>query len=163
MMPGARMMDMPMTNSGTHLCQHVCRWTRIGTVIHGTMLNEDLIPAFFSELEEIDPVLANDLHRRFDADLSANDVDASLECLCELMDGIQACCPTGIYFGANEGDGSDYGYWFMEPDDVRMVDELPSKPGKDECEIITVNDHGNVPLYAWFEVHKDWVEVYGIV
>lgn len=151
-------------------CGHIRKWKHLGTVSHGTMKAVDLINAFYPVLEELDPTLANDMHRRYDASLETLGTDDETDdcrecaddCLSELFDGIGACCPTGIYFGANEGDGSDYGFWFMEPDDVRKVDELPETPEKDESEIILVSDHGNVALYAWCDPHG-WQEVYGVV
>ena len=145
-------------------CTHVNRWTHIGTVSHGTLRNEDLIDALFPVLEELDPKSAEELHQRYD-DAIGDDTereDGADDCVAELMDCLSANCPAGIYFGANEGDGSDFGFWFCDSEDVRHVPNLPNKPEKDESEIFLVSDHGNVTLYAWCSTHG-WQEVYGIV
>jgi len=97
-----------------------------GTVIHGTLRNEDLIPAFFEELERRDPdardTLLNDWEHMFDpnengyvlrTDLdNTEDQDYFLwEALWGALDRI---APKGYYFGAHPGDGSDFGFWPVE-------------------------------------------------
>ena len=107
-----------------------------GTVSHGTMLAEDLIPAFMSALDSIqedqsfnegadspesvarygheDEVLGA-IERRSAGDGYYQSEDASwdLEILFTLLDDR---APPGYYFGAHEGDGSDYGFWRIHED-----------------------------------------------
>lgn len=102
-----------------------------GTISHGTMLMEDLIPDFLSALDAIreDQSFAVDSHTPEAIAQYAHEDDAlgaiernmrepgyydsesaywDLESLFEMLDNR---APTGYYFGAHEGDGSDYGYW----------------------------------------------------
>ena len=99
-----------------------------GSVIHGTMRYQDLIPAFLTCLEEVDPAAhAQMLMGSFgpipayvqdegdDSDWwTSEDARWLLEALFEALD---ACAPEGHYFGAHPGDGSDYGYWELEKDE----------------------------------------------
>ena len=108
-----------------------------GTVIHGTMRPEDLIPAFLSELtERIDeavllpgadePIKVNavgaaqammgEIERRIDSDGYYEGEESSWD-LEWLFDALNDYAPEGLYFGAIEGDGSDYGFWEAVTDD----------------------------------------------
>jgi hypothetical protein len=76
------------------------------SVSHGTMLAEHLIPAFAAILPADDPL-------RIEAealDLSPAN-PAVEEVLVALFDALDAIAPTGTYFGAHPGDGSDFGFW----------------------------------------------------
>lgn len=89
-----------------------------GTISHGTLRTEDLIEAFVAELEshtcytdaplliEARNWLAVDIAPRADHD----------ERGCELLDALFAAlndiAPEGMHFGALEGDGSDFGFWY---------------------------------------------------
>ena len=81
-----------------------------GTVSHGTMRPEDLIPAFCDALEELGDLHSATHVRRQWENGPLNDVDA----LDYLFDALDACAPAGYYFGAHPGDGSDYGFWEAE-------------------------------------------------
>jgi len=63
----------------------------IGTVIHGTLRPQDLIPAFSDELCRVDPKT-------------------------DLLFALNDRAPLGCYFGAHWGDGADFGYWPSEED-----------------------------------------------
>lgn len=80
-----------------------------GTIIHGTMRNADLIPAFRRELERIDAIAEG-------AIVPAEDPDSDDGCeeLNELFDVLDRYAPEGMYFGAHPGDGSDFGFWPIE-------------------------------------------------
>jgi hypothetical protein len=100
--------------------------SEIGTIIHGTLRMEDLIPAFADELERLDEekkydylvkeardfvvssydgeMITEDDHLTFDSE----DANWSVE---ELIDALNEFAPDGCYFGAHEGDGSDFGFW----------------------------------------------------
>lgn len=92
-----------------------------GTVSHGTLRTPDLLRAFADELER---AAAN--HPLFDADLihlliearaaadAADDgetLEDVSEIIHELIDALNRLSPDGMYFGAHEGDGSDFGWW----------------------------------------------------
>lgn len=104
---------------------------QIGTIIHGTMRAQDLIPAFADALDRysvgsknadliamaraIDwSLVADHPEWRFGAEepwrfwLNANDI---LEALFDRLDEL---APAESYFGAHPGDGADYGFWPTE-------------------------------------------------
>ena len=96
-----------------------------GTVSHGTMRAEDLIPTFCDVLEYLvkksapHPGALNPDHvklieegRSFTEEDYENNYEAVSWLLNEeLFVALDSYAPPGFYFGANEGDGSDYGFW----------------------------------------------------
>ena len=80
-----------------------------GTIIHGTMRPEDLIPAFRAELERIDAIAEGSIVPADDPES-----DDGQEELIELFDALDRYAPEGMYFGAHPGDGADYGFWPIE-------------------------------------------------
>lgn len=101
-----------------------------GSISHGTMRPEDLIPSFFEALDEIAPDRASEivrdeplipichpLHIDWDA-WPKRHPEAAVYLLEALFDALQEYAPEGHYFGAHPGDGSDYGFWLAEEFDV---------------------------------------------
>lgn len=97
--------------------------TSVGSISHGTLLNSDLIPAFFAELDDedkrrlvakypaiLDSLLDNELEGTPDYN-----TEEAHELLEELFDIFNEHAPPGTYFGAHPGDGSDFGFWYHEP------------------------------------------------
>lgn len=98
-----------------------------GSVSHGTLRTEDLIPTFAKLVREIDPVLFVESKdwcpKCLIAEIngepgshsfglrSDDDRDSVLQCL---FDALEELAPDGYYFGAHEGDGSDFGFWESE-------------------------------------------------
>jgi hypothetical protein len=79
-----------------------------GTVIHGTLREEDLVPAFLDCLEELDKKAADELR----ANMPKYGTDEMAEFLNEeLFNTLNLHAPDGHYFGAHPGDGSDFGFW----------------------------------------------------
>jgi hypothetical protein len=123
----------------------------VGTVSHATMRTEDLVPCFLAVLEKYSPesavmiigsiglecdVLTYRLFAgrpevgREEHYESVWDSEAMSYILNEdIWEAMEEIAPPGYYFGAHEGDGSDYGYWFgVDEFDLRnalmdMVDE----------------------------------------
>ena len=95
-----------------------------GTVISGTLRPQDLIPAFYSELQRVDPVATEgtSLSREMEAweefaggaDTDPEHDDELVETLTERLN---AAAPEGVYFGAHPGDGADFGWWENEDDE----------------------------------------------
>jgi len=101
-----------------------------GTVSHGTLRLQDLIPSFMDLLNQIDPARYLRVLKEVDCNKEAacyqggyvegidlvdnddwwNSSDASI-LLDELFDFLDEYSPEGYRFGAHEGDGSDFGYW----------------------------------------------------
>ena len=91
----------------------------LGTsVSHATLREEDLIPAFEEVLDsagvEYDRPAAVDklLLGQALADDELEEVGFYLNKT--LFDLLNSIAPEGTYFGANDGDGSDYGFWELE-------------------------------------------------
>ena len=96
-----------------------------GTVIHGTMRTQDLIPAFLDTLAEVRPEAYEGYmvaafppipgYVQDEGDDSewwfSEDAHWLLE---SLFDQLNEAAPEGYYFGAHPGDGSDYGFWAFE-------------------------------------------------
>ncbi len=159
---------------------------RLGTVIHGTGRPEDIIPALASKLRELmvrneaepdvdrTPILKllDEANCPFEA--AFYDTDAANELIDELTDALNEFAPPFCYFGAHEGDGSDFGFWFSndafdsavsngEILKVGDLSELDIRRDMSEYEYIAVvNDHGNVSLHT-FEVKIETTEVWSVV
>lgn len=98
-----------------------------GTISHGTLRTPDLLRAFANEYERVLPFNSRELVT--DARNSANEIDSDkfphpgndqcgAEIVAELIDALNAVAAReGMYFGAHEGDGSDFGYWKTDRED----------------------------------------------
>ena len=88
-----------------------------GTVSHGTMRAEDLIPAFLDALAEHDMAAHDAIRDEYghswedDWDYDSEDAEFMLEALFDALNNI---APEGTYFGSHPGDGCDYGFWAAE-------------------------------------------------
>jgi len=86
----------------------------IGTIIHGTLRVEDLLPAFADELERLDESGEHTklIKEAKSFDFEGNDdEEAAYWIVDELANVLNEFAPEGCYFGVNEGDGSDFGFW----------------------------------------------------
>ena len=139
---------------------------QFGTVIHATLRTEDLLEAFADELEyqcnRNKGINGNVARRKLVAEARRVDPESeTADSLVneELIDALEEFAPPYSYFGATEGDGSDFGYW---PSMV-SIEELPRvECGDDAKELgedaVFVNDHGNVTVYG-----GDGKEIWSIV
>lgn len=80
----------------------------VGTLVHGTMRHEDVIPALVAELERIGGYV--------DPTWSDFDDETGPDILNEIFDELDRQSPEGFYYGAHFGDGSDFGLWPVEED-----------------------------------------------
>jgi len=133
---------------------------QFGTISHGTMRPEDLIPAFANELEYLagDEAGFDVLISRANAllmDENGNyylDENDAQEVLEYLFDALNSLAAPYAYFGSHPGDGSDYGFWLSEnwEFDGWVIDDYQKgggEPPADYCgEIIHIDDHGNTSL-----------------
>ena len=86
-----------------------------GTIIAGTMRAEDLIPAFFDALEQLDPSDAEALRVTYPH--WDQDCEAAEYLLESLFDALNEHAPEGCVFGSHPGDGADFGFWEMEEEE----------------------------------------------
>ena len=139
----------------------------IGTVSHGTMRAEDLIPTFACILERENPAMLETIRAEYAdtfAEMDSDDFDGFEDyetanwLLESLFDAMDVISPPYCYFGASEGDGADYGFWpsidsledsARVSDGVIKVNDGDEWPifGDDIDYIMSVSDHGNVTLY----------------
>jgi hypothetical protein len=95
----------------------------LGTLIHGTLRNEDLLQAFESELSRIRGFQKHQkivgearaaIRRGHNVGFDwaeANENFHMTEIVNDLMDALNEYAPDGYYFGSIEGDGADFGFW----------------------------------------------------
>lgn len=96
-------------------------FSHAGTLVHGTHRPQDLIPAFIGALTELAPERATALTAQYPVTIADPEADYFLGAdalVRELFDALEACAPEGWYFGAIEGDGSDFGFWRAEEESI---------------------------------------------
>jgi hypothetical protein len=106
-----------------------------GTVIHGTLRTQDLIEAFMDCLDSIEghrayhrfnecQAMMADAYEEDGVTLSEDwfDTEQASELLERLFDCLDELAPAGMYFGAHEGDGSDFGFWGLN--DIEKEDGI---------------------------------------
>lgn len=90
---------------------------RIGTIICGTLRDEDLFDAFLNELERVSgtPYPEWRLLQTKCADdgweLSEHDGWVVSDAIGDMWDRLNEYRPDGVYFGNHEDDGADFGWW----------------------------------------------------
>lgn len=110
-----------------------------GSISHGTLRPEDLIPTFSEAVvglithhrEEIERdgqgvgrvqletmvEIARNVEKRYAVEDYYEDAEQVMDDLVTLHDLLDVLAPKGYRFGAHEGDGSDYGFWPVEEED----------------------------------------------
>jgi hypothetical protein len=140
----------------------------LGSISHGTLRPEDLIPTFAAELERVrDPDCHADLSALCD-DVDYDDDEEAGDILERLTDALSGYAPDYCYFGAHPGDGSDFGFWLCEDwqerakeDDVLFVSDTSEIPDGYDGMVCHVNDHGNATMYQWHG--NAGIEVWSVV
>lgn len=160
------------------------RRASFGSVISGTMRDEDLLDALASELDyqlsrqpkrfprKAHRALVREAYRTLrhmtegthaQADKAR---DVAPEVISELFDALNEYAPPYGFFGANEHDGADYGFWLSEdlPHTFEglTVDDVSEVPRGYHGEVLQVNDRGNMTLYV-SNGRGDLREVWSIV
>ena len=133
------------------------RTIAIGTLIHGTLRDEDLLPAFADELERVafpppsDEPFTSLLDDARHPETTITDTYTAADIVHDLMDALQDYAPVHMYFGAIEGDGADFGWWPSLDFDGCDMRSVPMNNGSDSIDVtcgiyIHTNDHGNVTV-----------------
>lgn len=150
------------------------RYASAGSISSGTMRAEDLIPCFADELDSLVKMQPRSFKRREMRKLineawRSDDYDSENAgwLIQDLSDALQEFAPPYFYFGANEGDGADYGFWMSDDSfdssfDGLKVDDTSEIPKGYRGEVLHVNDHGNMTLY-YCNAKGKLREVWGIV
>ena len=129
------------------------KYAQLGSVSHGTMLEEDLIPTFLDLLETLDPAKA--LEIRGDPQNAPWFVRGDLECGTyllheELFDALTEHAPPHCYFGSHPGNSSDYGFWpsedLIEEFEGLVVTDKSEVPEDTDAEEVLVVDEEGDPL-----------------
>ena len=138
----------------------------LGSVSSGTMRQEDLYDAFLGELRYIDNARADEFCGEYqfpETDEGALD-EFYQDAVDALFDILGEYAPDYCYFGANEGDGADYGFWVswdsledaVRCGEIDKGDETPDWPHNKP--FLHVSDHGDATLYD-----ADGTELWGCV
>ena len=165
-------------------------YPQIGSVSHATMREQDLIPAFYDEIAAYaDMPAAAGFLAGWDPENWGLEPDGewpadedpwwqseSAMWLSEaLFDVLQEIAPPYCYFGAHEGDGSDFGFWpslesleedatpgfrATYQDEVIKVADMAEVPTGFSGYVMRVTDHGNVTLYEPVVTYR---EVWSVV
>lgn len=103
---------------------------QVGSVSTGTLITADLLGAFIAELAAFDSKRAAKFQKEADAIPGSinEDGDAARELLDEVTDALdEIAARAGLRFGAHEGDGADFGFWPVFPDEpgARDMDGAP--------------------------------------
>jgi len=143
---------------------------RLGSISTGTLNTGELLDtfayAFDHQLRDVPNVAGSQRRlirecKAYSALIDAGHVnDDGLEyasvLLADIMEAMQGFAPAFVRFGAHDGDGADFGYWpdieslddAVQAGDVLKVSDLCEVPHLYTGEVMVVNDHGNVTLYA---------------
>lgn len=112
------------------------RYIPFGTLVHNTLAEEHLIPAFLDAIESIAPEEAEELRFNHAEEINLGDPEFCWE---TLLDALNRHVPPYSFFGAHIGNSSDFGVWPSEeaifeaskdrPEELQTVKEgepLPS-------------------------------------
>jgi len=150
----------------------------IGTISHGTLNPEHLIPIFSDELRLLvkndrDPARRAHARKVLATAAAFNPVASdSGDILVEMHEALDAYALPYTYFGNLEGDGSDFGFWpsieSLE-DDAREGDYVVKVAAGDPWPaglrtkgvsfVMEVTDHGNVSLRRACNGREIWAIV----
>jgi len=143
---------------------------QIGSISHGTLRTQDLLPAFLETLTALGGEIPKDLectsHIEYwnwpSLDTTACDDDdefwVSEEASWDmeaLTDALQTLCPPFVYFGTLEGDGADFGFWVDRDAIQEAIDPTSCLVSinangdyvlEEDGVIVQVSDHGNVTV-----------------
>ena len=133
---------------------------QLGSISHGTLRTQDLLPVFLETLTALGGDVPSDLecgaHIEYlnwpGPGTTACDEDdkfwSSEEAMWDmeaLTDGLNNLCPPFVYFGTLEGDGSDFGFWpnydGMTESNIEGLDEFEA-----DGAIVKYTGNGNVTV-----------------
>jgi hypothetical protein len=129
---------------------------QIGSIIHGTLDQEDLLDAFGSELRRLGPdhPLVKEAYALMAqwGEGTPEEAQQLYDLVYELENALTELCPPFVYFGAHPGNSSDFGFWI----DWESLNEAMYTEGTPKGDYIhlenyglwvSVFDHGNVTIF----------------
>lgn len=138
----------------------------IGSISHGTLRTEDLLHSFGNELEwqinrngeflsrpENFP-MRDRLAKLLGESRDAWNDDAASELVVELQDALNEFAAPYCSFSAHCGDGSDFGFWPMDMEEIKEQIEFTSSTDQEfpdddfSGEWLHINERGNCTLYV---------------
>jgi hypothetical protein len=143
----------------------------LGSVIHGTLDQEDLLDAFAAELNRLVPghpvVKAAYALMAEWGEGTPEEAQQLCDLVYELEDVLTELCPPFLYFGPHPGNSSDFGFWldWESLNDAMYTEGMPIAGyiHLDNYDLwVEVNDHGNVTIFE-DEDGQPGKEIYGVV
>ena len=105
-------------NPGNRKGKEMKQFAFAGTISWGTLRPQDLIPRFAGVLAEMGELTPDEKTLVQEAQgLTDYKAEQAAYVLDELFDALREHAPEGYYFGANEGDGADFGFWSEEEEE----------------------------------------------
>jgi hypothetical protein len=141
----------------------------LGSISHGTMRPEDLIPVFEAVLKGYgEPLPHRGIYvHNFLAGkkLRGRDREKVSWYLEELVERLELLAPPYCYFGAHVG----YGYWVdhdaieeaRESGELEAGEDWPDEVVGKGYLFLHISDHGNMELYRWSG--SEWVSLWSLV
>jgi hypothetical protein len=152
------------------------KYASFGSVSEGTLKQDELLMKFLHTLQwhmmqnkealalpESDDTrkwllqIESDAQACFDDDgelLESAEGEQASGILAELGDALETFAPPYGYFGAHVGDGADFGFWPINPEEIKEQVEFSSSesqeypPADFRGEWLHVNERGNCTLYV---------------
>ena len=125
----------------------------IGSISTGTLLIEDIFPAYLDQLDKLSPnsPLSKEVWAYMETGALLEEHENAWGIVEQIDLLLNELCPPFVYFGALEGDGADFGFW-PDRDAIEEIMPLDRNVGEGDDEItidgviVNVSDHGNVTV-----------------
>jgi len=154
---------------------------KLGSISHGTLRNEDLIPVLVRELQELKKELVSDKDKTAEDIAEAQRIEEFLaeqaerenedgyfdsedasEDVNEMMDILTDNAPPFVYFGSHEGDGSDFGYWISFDAVEQAVDAGELVRVDDEAAIEDADTTDETEFFGVFDPQDNLTALYDL-
>lgn len=130
----------------------------LGSISTGTLVDEELVKAMSNTLKELDEEnMFSRLILEAELALDKPDTYADMEELIfDLEEALGEFAPPCCYFGGNECDPADLGFWInwgyieelIAEKRLLQVSDLSEVPPDCQTDVLLVNDHGNPSYYT---------------
>ena len=156
---------------------------QLGSISWGTLRLEDTIPAMYKALRVLDKAQSDAIALEYgdiliqlvedhvtnttttDSTIVSQAIESTHELYDALYEALNECALPGLCFGTHPGDGSDLGFWPMEPDDLN--DAMLNDKNEIFCGGVRVvhgtnEDDSIVDFSSWCDSEKYWPTLYRI-